>query len=74
MNPEGDLLGNGGVFNFEGQSIKCTARTTIEYGGEEIGGIKIYWDVNSTLNPGTYVVELFADNYRLASRSFTMKK
>lgn len=74
MNPEGDLLGNGGVFNFEGQSIKCTARTTIEYGGEEIGGIKIYWDVNSTLNPGNYTVELFADNYRLASKSFTMKK
>ena len=37
MNPEGDLLGNGGVFPFEGQSVKCTARTTIEYGGEEIG-------------------------------------
>lgn len=73
-NPEGDLLGNGGVFNFEGQSIRCTARTTIEYGGEEIGGIKIYWDVNSTLNPGTYTVELFADNYRLASKTFTMKK
>jgi len=74
MNPEGDLLGNGGVFPFEGQDIRCTARTTIEYGGEEIGGIKIYWDVNSTLTPGTYTVELFADNYRLISKTFTMKK
>lgn len=73
-NPEGDLLGNGGVFNFEGASVKCTSRTTIEYAGEEIGGIKIYYDVNTTLNPGEYTVELFADNYRLASRKFIMKK
>ena len=72
--PEGDLLGNGGVFAFEGQQVKCTARKSIEYAGEEIGGIKIYWDVNATLNPGTYTVELFCDNYRIASRQFTMKK
>ncbi|MBD5202594.1 MAG: hypothetical protein HDS81_04700 [Bacteroidales bacterium] len=72
--PEGDLLGNGGVFTFEGQQVKCTARKSIEYAGEEIGGIKIYWDVNATLNPGTYTVELFCDNYRIASRQFTMKK
>ncbi|MEE0978550.1 MAG: hypothetical protein UH625_03990 [Muribaculaceae bacterium] len=73
-NPEGDLLGNGGVFNFEGASVKCTGRLSIEYAGEEIGGLKIYYDVNSTLNPGEYTVELFADNYRLATRKFTMKK
>ena len=73
-NPEGDLLGNGGVFNFEGASVKCTGRLSIEYAGEEIGGLKIYYAVNSTLNPGEYTVELFADNYRLATRKFTMKK
>ncbi|MDE5970822.1 MAG: DUF3450 domain-containing protein, partial [Muribaculaceae bacterium] len=74
ISPEGDLLGNGGVFNFEGQQVKCSARKSIEYAGEEIGGIKIYWDVNSTLNPGTYTVELFCDNYRIASRTFEMRK
>lgn len=73
-NPEGDLLGNGGQFEFEGASLQATARKTIEYANEEIGGITIYWDVNTTLNPGTYTVELFADNYRLASRQFTMQK
>ena len=46
----------------------------IEYEGEEIAGIQMYWDVNATLNPGEYTVELFADNYRLASKKFTMKK
>ncbi|MBD5200384.1 MAG: hypothetical protein HDR74_08685 [Bacteroides sp.] len=74
ISPEGDLLGNGGVFNFEGQQVKCTARKTIEYAGEEIGGIKIFWDVNATLNPGTYTVELFCDNYRIASRHFELRK
>ena len=73
-NPEGALLGAGGTFNFEGASLQCTARKTIEYAGEEIGGLRIYWDVNTTLTPGEYTVELFADNYRLASRRFTLKK
>lgn len=72
--PEGNLLGNAGSFSFEGASLQCTARKNIEYAGEEIGGIKIYWDVNTALTPGEYTVELFADNYRLASRRFTLKK
>lgn len=72
--PEGSLLGNAGSFPFEGGSVQCTAKKTIEYGGQEISGITIYWDVNTTLTPGDYTVELFADNYRLTSRHFTMKK
>ncbi len=74
VNPEGSLLGNGGSFSFENTSLQCTAKKTIEYAGDEISGIAIYWDVNTTLNPGEYIVELFADNYRLASRRFTLKK
>ena len=73
-NPEGDLLSGGGSFQFEGATLPATARKSIEYAGEEIGGITIYWDVNTTLTPGDYTVELFCDNYRLASRRFTLKK
>lgn len=73
-NPEGALLGNGGSFSFEGGSVACTARKTIEYSGDEISGITIYWDVNTTLTPGDYTVELFTDGYRLTSRRFTLKK
>lgn len=72
--PEGDLLTGGGSFDFEGASLQATARRTIEYANEEIGGVEIYWDVTSTLNPGSYTVELFCDNFRLASRQFEMKK
>lgn len=72
--PEGNLLGDAGTFNFEGASLQCSARKTIEYAGEEISDINIYWDVNTVLNPGEYMVELFADDYRLVSKKFTLKK
>ncbi|MCM1138451.1 MAG: hypothetical protein NC221_06655 [Duncaniella sp.] len=73
-NPEGQLLGDAGGFSFEGRSIPCTAKKTIEYAGDEISGLVIYWDVNTTLTPGDYTVELFTDGYRLTSRHFTLKK
>lgn len=74
ISPEGNLLGNGGHFDFEGASIPSTARVTVEYANEEIGGVTIYYDVDTALNPGAYTVELFSDNYRLASRQFTLSK
>lgn len=74
INPEGTLLGDGGTFSFEGGNVPCTAKKTIEYTGDELSGVTIYWDVNTTLTPGDYTVELFADNYRLTSRHFTLRK
>ena len=71
--PSGQLLGNAGTFSFEGANVPYTAKTVIEYSGEEIAGITIYWDVNTALTAGQYTVELFADNFRLTSRSFELK-
>lgn len=73
VSPSGQLLGGGGTFPFEGGSVECSAKKTVEYAGEEIGGVTIYWDVNTALTAGDYTVELFADNYRLISRSFNLK-
>ncbi len=72
--PEGSLLGGAGSFSFEGGSVPYTEKINFDYGGEEVSGLKIYWDVTTALSPGDYTVELFADNYRLVSRHFTMKK
>ena len=72
ISPSGQLLGPGGTFPFEGGNVEYTSRKTIEYAGEEIGGVTIYWDVNTALTPGDYTVELFADNFRLVRRSFTL--
>ncbi len=70
--PSGQLLGNGGSFSFEGTSLQCSAKKSIEYAGEEISNIHIYWDVNTALTAGDYTVELFADNYRLIRRTFKL--
>lgn len=73
VSPSGQVLGNGGTFSFEGGSVECSAQKIIEYAGEEIGGVTIYWDVNTALTAGDYTVELSSDNYRLISRTFTLK-
>ena len=59
---------------FEGGNVAYTERKTFEYAGQEIPDMAIYWNVNTTLNAGTYTVELFLDDYRLASREFTFEK
>ena len=73
ISPSGQLLGGGSTFSFEGGNVPFTARKTIEYEGEEIGGVTIYYDVDTALSPGEYTVELFADNFRLISRKFSLK-
>lgn len=73
VSPSGQLLGGGGSFEFEGATLQSSAKKVVEYGGEEIGGVTIYWDVNTALSPGMYTVELFSDNYRLISRNFELK-
>ena len=72
--PEGYLLGENGTFPFEGGNVAYTERKTFEYAGQEIPDMAMYWNVNTTLNAGTYTVELFLDDYRLASREFTFEK
>ncbi len=73
ISPEGSLLSGGGSFTIDGQSVQATASRNLEYANEEMSA-SIYWDVNTTLTPGDYTVEVFSDGYRLASRHFTMKK
>lgn len=73
VSPEGSLLGGAGSFNLDGSSVQYTAHRQIEYNNDEVS-LSVYWDVNTTLTPGDYTVEVFADGYRLAAKHFTMKK
>lgn len=73
ISPEGALLGGGGNFTIDGQSVQSTASRSVEYDNEETP-VSIYWDVNTTLTPGDYTVEVFCDGNRLASRHFTLSK
>lgn len=72
-NPEGTLLGSHGSFTFEDMELPFTDSKKIEYTGQEVPNVTIYWNVNSPLSQGEYRVEVFADNYRLGSRTFVMK-
>lgn len=71
--PEGSLLGQSGTFSFEGGHVAYTAHKAIEYGGQEVP-VTLYYNVNTTLNPGQYTVEVFDGRYRLGSRSFVFSK
>jgi len=73
VSPEGALLRGNGSFNYEGRSLPYTAKRAVEYSNEELS-TSIYWDVNTSLTPGDYTVEIFCDGNRLASRRFTLKK
>lgn len=71
--PEGQVLTGGGNFEMEGTTLEATARKDIDYGGEEIGGITIYYDVRTPLTAGQYTVQLFTQGYRLCNSHFTLQ-
>lgn len=73
VGPEGNVLGGGSSFSYDGQTLNATAHRQVEYANDEVS-VSVYWGVSSTLIPGPYRVEVFCDGYRLASRSFDMKK
>lgn len=73
ISPEGSVLGSGPSFSYDGTSVAATASRQMEYANQELP-VSIYWTVNTTLTPGDYTVEVFADGYRLGTGRFNMKK
>lgn len=73
ISPEGTLLGGGVSAAIDGTSVGCTSARTIEYANDEVP-VTVYWDVNTTLTPGDYTVEVICDGYRLANRHFNLNK
>lgn len=73
ISPEGSLLGSGPSFSYDGATVTSTAMREMEYDNGELR-VSVYWSVNTTLTPGDYTVEVFADGYRLGTGRFTMKK
>lgn len=73
VSPEGTLLGSGPSFSYDGSTLTSTASREMEYDNGELK-VSVYWSVNTTLTPGDYTVEVFADGYRLGTGRFNMKK
>ena len=62
------------VFPFEDREINYSCRKLIEYTGEELNDVTMYWAVEEFLYTGEYRVDIFADNYMIGTRSFTLKQ
>ena len=73
VSPEGNVLGGDKTFSFEGGNVAYSDKKTIEYDQQEVS-LSVYHNVSTVLTKGTYIVEVFVDNYRLSSRSFSMTK
>lgn len=69
--PAGTTMGNSGSFSYENRQLACTAKRSVEYGGEETP-ITMYYEVNEALEAGTYRVSIFADGRMIGSRNFTL--
>ena len=76
VKPDGDVLvkDRADVFPFEDREINYSCRKLIEYTGEELNDVTMYWAVEEFLYPGEYRVDIFADNYKIGTRSFTLKQ
>ncbi len=71
--PDGALLTGGGSFTIDGQTLTASGVKEITYNNDETP-VTVYYQTNTTLTPGDYLVEIFCDGSRLASRKFMMKK
>ena len=72
LSPEGNPVGSEGRFQFEGQSVLCSARKTFDYEGQECT-LTLYVNVDSALSDGEYTVEIFIDGFRRTAK-FNFKR
>lgn len=63
----------GNVFPYENKNIQYSLKKEIEYKGERIKDT-FYWDVDETLMPGTYQIDMFAEGRLIGSGTFSLKK
>lgn len=68
--PNGQVLTNGGTFDYENRSLQYSMKKQVEYTGNETP-ISMFWNISEFLSEGTYKVSIFADGHLIGSRSFT---
>ncbi len=74
LDPLGKVLDPHGEFVFEGRSIAYTLKSFVDYKGKSVRQL-IEWNKSHVvLEPGTYTVDFFIDNYKGTSDSFTLEK
>lgn len=71
--PDGNVLTGGGSFTYDGQTMTASGAREITYDNGELP-VSVYYQTNTTLTPGDYLVEIFCDGNKLASHRFQLKK
>ena len=71
--PNGQVLTNGGTFDYENRSLQYSMKKQVEYTGNETP-ISMFWNISEFLSEGTYKVSIFADGHMIGSRSFTFDR
>lgn len=71
--PTGEVLTQGGTFEYENRQLEFSIRKDIEYTGEE-QSIQVWWDVAQALSAGNYRVDIFADGHNIGSTTFSYDK
>ena len=61
------------VFQYENRQLPYSIKKYIEYTGEE-QDVTVYWDVEEFLHPGTYRVDIVAEDTFIGSHEFTLEK
>ncbi len=61
------------TFQYENRQLPYSIKKYIEYTGEE-QAVTVYWDVEEFLHPGTYRVDIFAEDTFIGSHEFTLEK
>ena len=68
--PNGQVLTNGGTFDYENRSLQYSMKKQVEYTGNETP-VSMFWNISEFLSEGTYKVSIFADGHMIGLRSFT---
>ena len=60
-------------FKYQNASLTYSAKREIEYEGERLDPVSIYWPNDGSLIKGKYTAELFCDNENIGSTEFFLK-
>ncbi len=71
--PNGQVLTNGGTFDYENRSLQYSMKKQVEFTGNETP-VSMFWNISEFLSEGTYKVSIFADGHLIGSRSFTFDR
>lgn len=75
--PNGNILmqGEGDEYSFEynGKKLQYSGKEQVAYNNKPVD-VCIYWNKNKELTPGTYTVDIFADNNAIGTSTFLLEK